>query len=180
MGSAKVVVRRRSVKGGGIEPGSRESRRCRAEQPADGSSHELPASPVLDVWSHPRETPGPVHLMSSGRRSNGVKSPTLIAEKSIAVPRSAIWLGASGFLPFGAAALAAAFLDEQFAGWATAALMTYGAVILSFLGGIHWGVAIASDPGAGALPRRLVMSVAPSLIAWAGLLLPHKAGLLLL
>lgn len=118
--------------------------------------------------------------MPSGRRNDDVKNSTLIPEKSIAVPRSAIWLGAFGFLPFGASALAAAFLDEQYGRWATAALMTYGAVILSFLGGIHWGVAIARDPGAGALPRRLVVSVAPSLIAWAGLLLPLKVGLLLL
>ncbi len=58
--------------------------------------------------------------------------------------------------------------------------MAYGAVILSFLGGIHWGLAIASNHGNGDLPRRLFVSVAPSLVAWAGLLLPLRVGLLVL
>lgn len=61
-----------------------------------------------------------------------------------------------------------------------AAFMAYGAVILSFLGGIHWGLAIASDLGDGSLPRRLVVSVVPSIVAWAGLLLPLRVGLLVL
>jgi|GEM_PF-85514 len=118
--------------------------------------------------------------MLSSRRNDAVKKSTMSAGNSIAVPEAAIWLGVLGFLPFGGFALAAAFLGEQYGGRAMAALLAYGAVILSFLGGIHWGAAIASDPGNGALPRRLVVSVAPSLVAWAGLLLPLRVGLLVL
>jgi hypothetical protein len=116
----------------------------------------------------------------SSRRDDDVKNSTMGPGNRVAVPETAIWLGVFGLLPFGGAALSAAFLGEQYGGWAMAALMAYGAVILSFLGGIHWGVAIASDPGNGALPRRLMVSVAPSLIAWAGLLLPLRVGLLVL
>lgn len=109
-----------------------------------------------------------------------MKKSTMSPGSSIAVPDVATWLGVFGLLPFGGSALSAAFLGEPYGGWAMAALMAYGAVILSFLGGIHWGVAIASDHGNGALPRRLAVSVAPSLVAWAGLLLPLRVGLLLL
>lgn len=118
--------------------------------------------------------------MLSSCRSNDVKKSSMRLVDLAAVPETAIWLSVFGLLPFGGAALSAAFLGEDHGGWAMAALMAYGAVILSFLGGIHWGVAIAGDPGNGALPRRLMVSVAPSLVAWAGLLLPLKVGLLVL
>ncbi|MDI1286729.1 MAG: DUF3429 domain-containing protein [Reyranella sp.] len=118
--------------------------------------------------------------MPSARRKDGVnKSPT-DPSNSAGFPATAIWLGALGLLPFGGTALSAAFLDSGYGVWAMTALMAYGAVILSFLGGIHWGLAIASDPRNGALPRRLIVSVAPSLVAWAGLLLPLRVGLLVL
>ena len=57
------------------------------------------------------------------------------------------------------------------------ALLAYGAVILSFLGGIHWGLALtgnAMTPGG----RRhvLIASAAPSLTAWIALLLPVGWG----
>ncbi len=118
--------------------------------------------------------------MLSLRRKAYVKKSIMSPASSIAVPEAAIWLGVFGLLPFGGSALSAAFLGEPYGGWAIAALMAYGAVILSFLGGIHWGVAIASDPGNGALPGRLMVSVAPSLVAWAGFLLPLRVGLLVL
>ncbi len=118
--------------------------------------------------------------MPSARRNDGVNKSTITPGNSIGVPATAIWLGALGLLPFGGTALAAAFLDHRYGVWAMAALMAYGAVILSFLGGIHWGLAIASDAGNGTLPRRLVVGVVPSLVAWAGLLLPPRVGLLVL
>jgi hypothetical protein len=43
------------------------------------------------------------------------------------------------------------------------ALMLYGAVILSFLGGIRWGAALSGDGAEGAV---LTLSVVPSLAAW--------------
>ncbi len=93
------------------------------------------------------------------------------------VPPPAALLGLAGLLPFAGAALLA--LQPGPAGdWAGFALLGYGAVILSFLGGIHWGLALARD----AAPdwRALGIGVLPSLAGWAGLLAGGTAGLLLL
>jgi len=96
------------------------------------------------------------------------------------VPRPALYLGAGGLIPFVvmAAALVIAPRDDVLF-----ALGAYGAVILSFLGGIRWGLAIrGGDSGHNdaALGRWLAISVSPSLAGWAALLLPAGAGLLLL
>jgi hypothetical protein len=57
------------------------------------------------------------------------------------------------------------------------ALLAYGAVILSFLGGIPWGLVMrAALPASG----RLLWGVTPSLLAWLALLLPPAPGLWLL
>ena len=62
------------------------------------------------------------------------------------------------------------------------ALLAYGAIILSFLGGIQWGLAIARPGGASpdTLGGRLIVSITPSLAAWGALLVPERAGLILL
>ena len=57
-------------------------------------------------------------------------------------------------------------------------LITYGAVILSFMGAIHWGVAMANtDQQRGSY---IIASVIPALIAWPALLLPHTLALVIL
>ena len=59
-----------------------------------------------------------------------------------ALPRSAAWLGFGGLLPFIGLALTA-FVDRHHGiVWADA-LVAYGAVILSFVGALHWGFAMA-------------------------------------
>lgn len=51
-------------------------------------------------------------------------------------------------------------------------LVTYAAVILSFLGGIHWGLALKILEAAPTSANRLfVLSVLPALAAWAALFL---------
>lgn len=90
------------------------------------------------------------------------------------IPPAARWLGFTGLLPFLAAAVAVRFPALPVP--ATAALIAYGAVILSFLGGIRWGLAMgAPDPA-----WWLGISVLPSLLGWIALLLPAAAGLVLL
>ena len=62
-------------------------------------------------------------------------------------------------------------------------LLTYGAVILSFLGGIHWGAAMTrsiSQTDHRIDASRLGISVVPSLVGWASLLLDARYGLALL
>lgn len=81
------------------------------------------------------------------------------------IPASALWLGLLGLLPFyGAAVLAHQPLPVGPA--ARIGFVVYAAVILSFLGGVRWGLEIARDGGAPS-PRRLVLSVLPSLYGWA-------------
>jgi Protein of unknown function (DUF3429) len=76
-------------------------------------------------------------------------------------------LGWSGLLPFVGGALAVAVAPPAWNDMALRALVAYGAVIVSFLGGIHWG----SPTGAAHDAARL-WGVVPSLLAWPLLLLP--------
>ena len=69
--------------------------------------------------------------------------------------------------------------------WVAIALAGYASLIVSFLGGIHWGVAWMADQAAaarGAEPHHrqrnhLLWGIVPSLMAWPGLLMPAFAGL---
>lgn len=88
-------------------------------------------------------------------------------------------LGHAGLLPFAAGALLVWLLQpgaypEQHA-FAVLALSAYAASIVSFLGGIHWGL-VMRQPGA-ATPAQLLWGVLPSLLAWLGLLMRADAGL---
>jgi len=98
------------------------------------------------------------------------------------VPSTALWLGGLGAVPFIGLAGAALLLSGQAKLLAAYALAAYGAVILSFLGGVHWGLAVGSEhgPDAGKLSARLAVSVIPSLVGWAGLLIGGSAGLFIL
>ncbi|XQU07787.1 DUF3429 domain-containing protein [Halomonas sp. LY9] len=51
----------------------------------------------------------------------------------------------------------------------------YSAVILSFLGGVHWGSALQVPRANNA--RRLILAMVPSLIAWPALLFSPITGL---
>lgn len=90
------------------------------------------------------------------------------------VPPVAATLGYAGAIPFIAGAMAIAWGLEPSP---LPALLGYGAVILSFMGGIHWGVGMA---GAAPDRHRLVLSVVPALLGWLALLLEGRSGLLLL
>lgn len=84
-------------------------------------------------------------------------------------PPSALGLGAAGLVPFvGLAALVIAGGAELMGIAARPALLLYGAIIASFLGGIRWGLAAARGLGL----RDYGLSVLPSLLAWAALALP--------
>ncbi|MEP7186652.1 MAG: DUF3429 domain-containing protein [Rhodanobacter sp.] len=91
------------------------------------------------------------------------------------LPRGMLAIGWSGVLPFVLAVLAALVLPA-WAGFAAAVFVSYGAVILSFLGGARWGRALAGDVGSG----RFVEAVVPSLIGFSALLLLHTAWIALL
>lgn len=99
------------------------------------------------------------------------------------IPAMALWLGLGGAIPFvGLSGLLALQhygilvdleLPERLF---YHLLMTYAALIASFLGGIRWGLAL-NHPSA---PRLLWVSVIPSLVGWVALALPRPYDTLLL
>jgi hypothetical protein len=95
------------------------------------------------------------------------------------IPVPALVLGLAGLIPFGALALLVMFgrdlgLDGLAIRVARHALMTYAAVILSFMSGVNWGLAIAV-PSGSRLWRRLTLSVLPALVAWVFLVVPFES-----
>jgi hypothetical protein len=89
--------------------------------------------------------------------------------KSQAIPFSAKLLGYFGVLPFAVLAVVHYYGAVEVEAWAVQGFLAYGAVILSFLGGIRWGVASVDDRFRGAAP---FIAVLPSLWAFACLLWP--------
>jgi hypothetical protein len=100
------------------------------------------------------------------------------------LPGFAVVLGIAGLIPFFGAGLGSVVYDQVEALRMLSALMAYGAVILSFLGAVHWGLALAPNEPANIARARLILSVIPALIGWGALLLalalPPEAGLALL
>jgi hypothetical protein len=94
------------------------------------------------------------------------------------LPQGLTALGYAGLLPFVACVLAIALLEGEARAFAVRALVAYGAVILSFLGAVHWGL-LLRQPDAAA-PVRLAIGVLPSLAGWLALLLPDRYALALL
>ena len=86
-------------------------------------------------------------------------------------------LGYGGLLPFGLLALAVCWPGGEGRAFYGFALLAYGATIASFLGAIHWGLAMRSSASE---PIAFLWGVAPSLVAWTALLQPTPWGLLLL
>ena len=82
------------------------------------------------------------------------------------IPRAAAVLGYGGVVPFATLALAFAFAPHGAAQRALEGFLIYGAVILSFLGGIRWGAASGAAREHG---RTLTIAILPSL--WAALVL---------
>jgi hypothetical protein len=96
------------------------------------------------------------------------------------IPRTALLLGLGGLVPFVLCALAiftgvrVPLLSDP-----VLAMLAYGAIILSFLGGVRWGFALRiSDEGLQS--RAMILSVAPAIVAWLLLLPPSLLGLILL
>lgn len=95
------------------------------------------------------------------------------------LPTAALLLGLAGLIPFIGCGIAAVALgDAEQTSRGLTALMAYGAVILAFLGGVHWGLVLDAVTPAVNAPRagpRLVLGIVPSLIGWLALLAPLVA-----
>ncbi|WP_020180123.1 DUF3429 domain-containing protein [Methylopila sp. M107] len=106
---------------------------------------------------------------------------TLIASEPIGddaeIPALPLWLGLAGLAPFIGLALVVALHGPDLPGFdAGRALRAYGAVILSFLGGAHWGLALR-HPAPDTRAALYLGAMVPPLWAWAGLLTGGAAGL---
>lgn len=86
----------------------------------------------------------------------------------------ALWLGYGGLIPFVAGATLVWLVAPESRYLALTALSAYAAVIVSFLGGIHWGIGFRDRS-----PRLFVWGVLPSMVAAAALMLPPRYGLLM-
>lgn len=96
----------------------------------------------------------------------------MMQSASLTIHKTAYWLGLAGLIPFvGLTAL-------MFQPWSEAIFITYSAIILSFLGGIHWGVALQQPNWANSW--RISLCMLPSLIGWLALALPHQWALITL
>ncbi len=90
-------------------------------------------------------------------------------------PRVVALLGYGGLLPFGLGALGLLLAPSGQALWQTM-LLAYAAIILSFVGALHWGFAMRADDNAA--PWLYSWSVVPALLGWVALLLPGVLPLL--
>ena len=83
-------------------------------------------------------------------------------------------LGHAGLVPFVLGAALVWVVNAEAHPYATLALSAYAAVIVSFLGGIYWGLAfrLTAPPA-----QLLVWGVVPSLVAWLAVMMPASAGL---
>ncbi len=87
--------------------------------------------------------------------------------------RTAWLLGPLGLVPFVALSVALWLVDGRMQPMLAQALLLYSVCIISFLGGIHWGIALVfHEMPAVYVVTALVWSVLPALAAWPLALLP--------
>ncbi|MDN2567782.1 DUF3429 domain-containing protein [Aquibium sp. A9E412] len=94
-----------------------------------------------------------------------------VADREAALARLARRLGLAGVIPFAALALWLYGIADTHP-WRDGTIVLlrgYAVIILSFLGGVRWGLAIA---GGGRQRRDLALGVVPALAGWATFALP--------
>lgn len=83
-------------------------------------------------------------------------------------------LGHLGLIPFVLGAALIWVVNAEAHPYATLALSGYAAVVVSFLGGIYWGLAFRLSAPPASL---FIWGVVPSLVAWLAVMMPASAGL---
>ena len=85
-------------------------------------------------------------------------------------------LGYLGLVPFVVGAALVWIVRADVHAYVALALSTYAAVIVSFLGAIHWGLAMRQSATRTAV---WVWGVVPALVAWPAAVMPPDAGLVI-
>ncbi|MSQ57815.1 MAG: DUF3429 domain-containing protein [Limnohabitans sp.] len=87
-------------------------------------------------------------------------------------------LGYAGLIPFVALTVLLFLVNDEAHPFVAMALTGYGASIVSFLGGIHWGLGLQAQY----VDKKfhIVWGVIPSLLVWISFFLPAYAGLVVL
>jgi Protein of unknown function (DUF3429) len=86
----------------------------------------------------------------------------------------ALRLGYAGLIPFVAGALLTWVVRPDAHPYVVDTLAKYAALIVSFLGGIHWGLGMREAETSAA---RFAWGIVPSLLAWIAAVMPAYAGL---
>ena len=109
-------------------------------------------------------------------QNHATPNPTLTEST---IPMAALLPGLAGLIPFWIFALSGVLPFGLSPLIALIAFLTYGAVILSFVGAIWWGLAAAAGPTA---PKAMMFlwSVMPALIGWLATLVSADLGVLIL
>ena len=80
------------------------------------------------------------------------------------VPATAAWLGYTGLIPFVTLAIGLWLVSSDYQAQLNEALLAYAGIILSFMGAVHWGLAMGNSDTKE--PLQLAVSVLPALVAW--------------
>lgn len=86
------------------------------------------------------------------------------------------WLGYGGLIPIALGALMLMTGPQSWRHLIQSLMVGYGAVILSFVGAIHWGWVLEGEMEAGRVRRHLLWSVIPALLAWPTLIAPFQVA----
>jgi len=87
-------------------------------------------------------------------------------------------LGYLGLIPFLCSALL--IWIPQFHHIAVQCLTIYATVILTFIGGVHWGIALQQSQNTDNTDSRFIFSVIPSLVAWLAVVFIKPYALIIL
>jgi hypothetical protein len=98
------------------------------------------------------------------------------------IPRPAFWLGWAGVIPFAALSVSTLTGGDAWSGVDQSrvlhVLVTYGMIILGFMGGVQWGLEMSRPEGNSA--TGFAASVIPALIAFAASFVSVFAALIIL
>ena len=88
------------------------------------------------------------------------------------------YLSYGGLIPFVATLFGFFLLDEPIRSFSLNAFITYAAVIIGFVGAVHWGFLLKAE-GIANKNLLLSLSVLPGLIGWSALLVNQQLALII-